>query len=131
MALLLLGKPAGSLTPLELLDVARAVATLSGNSLGGGGLDVVDKARRALGLDVLTIDTSTGAGDNAKGITDSASLSAGRYVTDNVYVGVKQGAQTGSSALQLEIELTPNITATTEVGEQAGSSAGINWKWDY
>lgn len=131
MALLLLGKSAGSLTPLELLDVARAVATLSGNSIGGGGLDVVDRARRALGLDVLTIDTSTGAGDDAKNITSSASLSAGRYVTDKVYVGVKQGAQTGSSAVELEIELTPNITATTEVGEQTGSSAGINWKWDY
>jgi translocation and assembly module TamB len=130
MSLFLFGKPAQSLTTLELLDVARSVASLTGQ---GGGFDPIEKTRRALGLDVLTV--GVGSGTNANGtatdVASSATLQAGRYVSRRVYLGVKQGARTGSSAVQLNYALTPHLSAGTEVGVESGGQLNVNWKWDY
>jgi translocation and assembly module TamB len=125
MSLFLFGKPAQSLTTLELLDVARSVAALTGTT--GGGFDPIEKTRRALGLDVLTV--GVGSGKDASGT--AGDLAAGRYVSRRVYVGVKQGARTGSSAVQLNYALTPHVSAGTEVGVESGQQVNINWKWDY
>src|SRR3546814_10753554 len=72
----------------------------------GGGADVLGFARRTLGVDVLRVET---AEDN------SPALEVGKYLTDEVYVGVKQGADPQSTAAGVEVELTPNITLESEM----------------
>ena len=62
--------------------------------------------------------------------TGEAEVSVGKYVTDNIYVGVDQGAQSGTRA-KVQIELTPNISVESEMGQSTDSSVGIVWKWDY
>lgn len=116
---LLFGKASGSLSAFEALQLAQAAAELAGIDTGVGMLDAV---RGATGLDRLSVD----AGDGTAG----PSLSAGRYVSDRVYVGVKQGAGANSGAAQVEVEVTPNIKLETELGADS-SKAGINWEWDY
>ncbi|WP_374370901.1 translocation/assembly module TamB domain-containing protein [Dongia sp.] len=116
---LLFGKASGSLTAFEALQLAQAAAELAGVDTGVGMLDAV---RGATGLDRLSVDSGDG--------TTGPSLSAGRYVSDRVYVGVRQGAAGNSSAATVEVEVTPNVKVETELGADA-SKAGVNWEWDY
>jgi translocation and assembly module TamB len=120
LARLLFGKSAGALSPFELLQLAQATADLAGVNTGPG---VLDRIRRSTGLDRLSLQET----DSAAG----PSLSAGRYVSDRVYVGVSQGAKSASSAATVEIELTPNVKVESEVGAGGTGKAGINLEWDY
>jgi translocation and assembly module TamB len=120
LARLLFGKSAGALSPFELLQLAQATADLAGVNTGPG---VLDKIRKSTGLDRLSLqETDPAAGP---------SLSAGRYVSDKVYVGVSQGAKSGSSAATVEIEVTPNVKVESEVGASGTGKAGVNLEWDY
>jgi translocation and assembly module TamB len=120
LARLLFGKSAGALSPFELLQLAQATADLAGVNTGPG---LLDKIRKSTGLDRLSLqETDPAAGP---------SLSAGRYVSDKVYVGVSQGAKSGSSAATVEIEVTPNVKVESEVGAGGTGKAGVNLEWDY
>ena len=120
LARLLFNKSAGALSPFELLQLAQATAELAGVNSGPG---ILDKIRQSTGLDRLSLqETDPAAGP---------SLSAGRYVSDRVYVGVSQGAKTGSSAATVEIEVTPNVKVESEVGAGGTGKAGVNLEWDY
>ena len=120
LARLLFGKSAGALSPFELLQLAQATANLAGVNTGPG---VLDKIRKSTGLDRLSLQQT----DPAAG----PSLSAGRYVSDGVYVGVSQGAKSDSSAATVEIEVTPNVKVESEVGAGGTGKAGVNLEWDY
>jgi translocation and assembly module TamB len=122
MAQLLFGKSSGSLSPFEAVQLAQAMAQLTG--IGGGGPGVLDKLRKGLGLDRLDIEAGEG------GTTSAPSLSAGRYVSRGVFVGAKQGATPGSSAATVEIEITPNVKVETDVGADS-NKAGVNLEWNY
>ncbi|MFH1803321.1 MAG: translocation/assembly module TamB domain-containing protein [Pseudomonadota bacterium] len=113
----LFGKSQGSLSAIEAVQLASAASELSG---GGGGLDVVGSIRKFVGVDVLQV----GGGD------DGPNVRVGQYLADGVYVGTKQGTTPGSSGVEVEIELTPNIKVTSETGA-ADTKAGIQFKLDY
>ena len=117
----LFGKSSGKLSALEAVQLAETIATLSGKLGGGGG--ITGFARETLGVDVISASTNEETG--------AAEVSVGKYVTDNVYVGVDQGAGSGSTRAKVQIELTPNISVESEVGQSTDSSVGIFWKWDY
>jgi len=121
LAQLLFGKASGALSPFEAVQLAQAVAELSGVESGPG---VLDKVRKGLGLDRLDVEAG-------EGNTSTPSLSAGRYVTRGVFVGAKQGATPGSSAATVEIEVTPNIKVETDVGADSSGKAGVNLEWNY
>jgi translocation and assembly module TamB len=121
MARLLFGKASGALSPFEAVQLAQAMAELTGV---GGGPGVLDKIRKGLGLDRLDVEAGEGS-------STAPSLSAGRYVSRGVFVGAKQGATPGSSTATVEIELTPNVKVETDVGADSGGKAGINLEWNY
>lgn len=118
---ILFGKTFGQLNAVQAAQLAQSAAELSGGLSGGGALD---RIRRNLGVDVLNVGAE---GSSPQG----ASLQAGKYITENVFVSIDQGAAAGSQKVGVEIELTPNISVETDVGPDAGSSLGVNWKWDY
>ena len=126
LARLLFGRPAGSLSALQAIQLAQATAELAGLSTGPG---ILDKVRGATGLDRLSVDAGDDAGN--KTAATGPSLNAGRYVAPGVYLGVKQGTKAGSSAATVEIDLTPHIKLETDVGADDNSKAGINMQWDY
>jgi len=113
------GKSVRQLSPLQALQLTQSIAQISG--VVGGGPGVLDKARRAIGADVLSIE----GGDSGP------QVGVGKYVWDNVYVGVRQGASAGSSEVEAKVEVTPNITIETDIGQNAGGNIGVNWKYDY
>ena len=118
---LLFGKGSGKLTPLEAVQLADALATLAGKS---GSAGIAERIRDALGLDVLTV----GEGTPGSAIPQ---VSAGRYLTDKVFVGVEPPTGKGSGAVNVQVDVTPNITLETEVGAGAQGSVGLNWKHNY
>jgi translocation and assembly module TamB len=108
---------------LQLAQLSGQLGSLGG--LAGGGAGVLSFARRLTGLDVLRVEAPSdlnGAG---------ASVAAGRYITDNVYVGVKQGANTSAGTAQVEVKVTPHIALDAEAGANSQGSLGVTWKWDY
>lgn len=118
---ILFGRGTGQLSPLEALQLAQAAATLSG--VGPGGDGILDTVRTALGVDVLQV--SGGEGDSGP------TVRAGKYVADGVFVGAKQGAGPGTSAATVEVELTPNLSVESEVGQSGRSEVGVFWQFNY
>ena len=58
-------------------------------------------------------------------------LSAGKYLSEDVYIEVEQGIspETGKAALKWEV--TPRVTVETEVGVNAEAGVGVHWRWEY
>ena len=77
LARLIFQKGIGELSPVQIARLAAAAAELSG---GSGGL--LGQLRESTGLDDLDIVMDE---------EGAPSLAAGRYVSENVYIGVQQG----------------------------------------
>jgi translocation and assembly module TamB len=116
---LLFGRSARNLTPAQALQLADALNTMS-----GGGVDLLGRSRRLLGVDRLAVkSTGEKLGD--------AAISAGEYLTENVYIEVEKGISPETGKASVKWDLTPNVTVDTEVGVNAEAGVGVQWKWDY
>lgn len=128
MAMLLFGKPATGLSPFELLSAAQALAELTGKTPAGGG--VIGKLRGGLGLDQLSINSSSSSTANARG-GSTTTIEGGRYVSPGVYVGAKQGASGDSSRGVVEIEVLKHTKITGDIGADSMGKVGAKMEWDY
>ena len=117
---LLFGRSAGNITPLQAIQLADSINTLA----RGGGLDLLARTRQLLGLDRLTLK-------EAGKTQEKTALSAGKYLTEEVYFEVQQGISPETGKASLKWEITPNVSVQTEVGVNAEAGVGINWLWDY
>jgi translocation and assembly module TamB len=112
----LFGKSVAVLGAGEAVQLASSIADLSG--VGGG--DLSGRLRRSLGLDRLQFTSGASGG----------SVAAGRYVSDRVYVGVRQSIG-GESAAEVQVDITDNIKAEAQVGATGGSRVGVTFEWEY
>jgi translocation and assembly module TamB len=117
---LLFGRSASNLTPLQAVQLADSINTLA----RGGGFDLLGRTRQVLSLDQLTLEQ---AGKNQ----DKTALSAGKYLSEDVYLQVQQGISPETGKASLTWEITPNVSVDTEVGVNAEAGIGVNWRWDY
>ncbi len=120
---LLFGKNVGALNAAQAVQLAQAALELSG-ALGSGGL--ITDIRRSIGLDVLDFG-SDGAGEGLSGAT----VRAGKYLNDDVFVGVKQGVTPESSAATVEYRVLPDVKIESSVGSNAQSDIGITYERRY
>ena len=109
------------ITPVQALRLTEALNAMRG---GRSALDIMDRTRRALGVDQLDIKQS----DKNMG---EASVSAGKYLGDNVFLGMEKGVGKEGGKVRVEVELTPNISVETDAGSDARGGVEFNWKWDY
>ncbi len=119
LARLLFRKAAASLTPVQAVQLATAIAQFSG---AGSGIDAFEKMRRALGVDALDIDVSGPSGPK---------VGASRYLTSNVSVGVKTGAKPEESSVNVGIDLFRGVRAQAETSMDGKSSIGIGFEFEY
>ncbi|MFD0462619.1 translocation/assembly module TamB domain-containing protein [Microvirga aerilata] len=115
---ILFQRPSGGLSAGQALQLAQAVAQLS----GGTGTDAFERLRRSLGVDSLDITVGAGGGP-AVGVS--------RYISDNVRVGVRAGAQPEESGVTVDIDLTRRLKAQGEVNAQGGTSVGVGFEMEY
>lgn len=146
----LFGKNSGSISRFEALQLASALRELT-NFGEEGGFNAVGFMRESLGLDVLRFggtdndrerrasSLSGGMGQELSGggasggsggsESDQISVEAGKYISDNIYVGVEHSA-TGGSAVRMEVELRPNLSLEGRTSPES-SRVGLGWKKDY
>lgn len=115
---MLYGKGKGELGPAEALALLDALESLR----DGGGGGIMDRIRKATGLDVLTASS---------GEEGDPGVSVGKYLGDKVFVGARQGLEPGSGSVTIEVDLTDTISIESELGSNAKGNLGINWKVDY
>jgi len=116
VARIMFDRSSGGISPFQGLRLAAAIQELQS---GGDGL--IGIGREALGVDTFDLSGSGGADTTA---------SAGKYISDNVFLEVQQGVTPGSAKATLEIELTPSLSTETQIGQQ-GTGSRLNWTYDY
>lgn len=121
LAYILFGRAMSRITPFQAVQLTQTLRRFSGEG-GGGGFDPLGTIRSLTGLDDIRVDT------DEEGAT---SVGAGKYLTDKVYLEVESGAGEAGGAATLQIEVTPNITVESEVGQDAQAGGGIFWRYDY
>ena len=117
LARLIFQKGIGELSPLQVARLAAAASELSG---GSGG--ILSQLRATTGLDDLDIVT------DEEGQT---AVAAGRYVTENVYIGVQQGTTSESSRVTIDLDVTKNVKARAGMSAEGESSLGIFFEREY
>jgi translocation and assembly module TamB len=124
---LLFRRSASSLSPIELAQIAAALASLSGATSG----DPLANLGKSLGLDRLSVGTNNAG---------AATVQAGRYLAPGVYLGAKQSATGGTqAALQFDITKGLKLETTTGMGgsnpqgasDSSGSSVGLTYQFEY
>ena len=112
LAQLLFSKSATTLGPIELAQIAAALAQIAG--VGGGAGGTLDAIRGRLGLDRLAVG---GSG------TNGASIEAGRTVAKGVYVGARQSTSGAGTQATVEIDIAKGLKLQADIGASSGSSA--------
>ncbi|MBD8892841.1 translocation/assembly module TamB domain-containing protein [Roseibium litorale] len=118
LALLLFNKEMGTLSPTQIAQLAAAISTLTGGSDNGP----LAQLRKSLGLDAIDIDTSG---------SDGPTIGVGKYINDNIYLGVEQGTSDGNSRVKVDIDLNRGLKVRGEVGANGSSKAGIFFEKEY
>jgi translocation and assembly module TamB len=113
---ILFQRPAGSLSGFQALELANAVATLSGNA------DALEGLRRTLGVNSLDISTSA---------TGGALVGATRAINDRISVGVTTGARPWDNGVNVDLDVTRHLRLQAGVDASGGSSAGVGAEWEY
>ena len=137
LAHLFFGQGAKQLTPLQLAQIAQAIAALGGL---GTGFDPLGALRKQLRLDRLSVGSTTGG---SSGTESQTTVEAGKYVARNVYVGARQNLS-GGTQVQVQVDLTKRLkaqatlstsnNATVTTGNSAqdnGSSVGLSYEFEY
>ena len=118
LAQLLFGRDISSISPLQAAQLANGVATLAGR----GGEGIVGNLRKNFGLDDLDVTTND---------TGSASVRAGKYISDKAYTQVEVDAQ-GQSEISLNLDVSKSLTVRGSTGTGEGSTGiGLFWERDY
>lgn len=117
LAQLLFGRNLSNLSALQALELANAVATLAGRR----GIGILSRLRDGFGLDDLDVSQTEDGG---------TAVRAGKYISDNVYsdVVVESG---GRAEINLNLDVTSDITARGSVDNTGNSSLGIFFERDY
>jgi translocation and assembly module TamB len=141
IAHLLFQQSVKQLSPLQLASMAQGIGALGGFGIGGGagGFNPLGTLRRTVGLDRLSVGSVEGATPGQSQTT----VEAGRYISPNVYVGVKQNLS-GGTRTQVQVDLTRHLKAqaTVSAGTDAsatqgsslqdnGSSVGLSYQFEY
>ncbi|WP_173931328.1 translocation/assembly module TamB domain-containing protein [Chelativorans sp. Marseille-P2723] len=118
LARLIFDRGIDELSPLQLAQLAAAAADLAG---GAGSASLLGSIRSAATLDDLDIVTDA---------EDNAGVRAGRYIQENVYLGVEAGAR-GRTRATINLDITDNLTARGGLGTNGDSDIGIFFERDY
>ncbi len=118
LARLLFDQSLSNLSPTQIAQLAASVATLT----GGSGEGPLGRLRQSLGLDAINVTDGGGSGP---------AVTAGKYINDNIYLGVTQGSGSDSSRVTVDIDVSKNLKLRGEVGANGESKAGVFFEKEY
>ncbi len=114
----LFGTSTSKLSPLQLAQIASALASLSG---AGGGFDPLDRLRNVFGLDRLSVGSNT---------SGSPTLEAGRYVARGVYIGARQSTSGGGPQATVQVDLARGLKLEATAGSSQNTATGASQSTD-
>jgi translocation and assembly module TamB len=117
LARLIFNRSLNELSAFQIAQLAAAAAELA----GGGNSSLLGSLRSATGLDDLDIVTDS---------EGNAAVRAGRYIQDNIYLGVEAGAG-GTARGTINLDVTDELKARGAVGSDGDSSLGLFFERDY
>ncbi|MBP0481183.1 translocation/assembly module TamB domain-containing protein [Sagittula salina] len=117
LAFFLFGRGVDTLSPLQAVQLAAAIRTLSGE----GGLGLQDSIRSGLGVDNLDLGTADDG---------TVQASVGKYISEKIYTEATVDAD-GNSTVNLNLTLTPSVTVRGRVGSDGTSGLGVFFERDY
>lgn len=117
LARLIFNRSLSELSALQIAQLAAAAAELA----GGSNTSLLGSLRGATGLDDLDVVTDS---------EGNAAVRAGRYIQDNIYLGVEAGAQ-GTTRGTINLDITENLKARGAMGSDGDSSLGLFFERDY
>ena len=115
LAQIIFGRALSDLGPGQIARLVAIAAELTGGNSPG----LVDRIRAGTGLDDLDVVTTESGG---------TAVQAGKYISDNVYLGVQAGEE---SEATINLDITDSLTAKGSVGTDGESEIGIFFKRDY
>ncbi|MDD3020073.1 MAG: translocation/assembly module TamB domain-containing protein [Alphaproteobacteria bacterium] len=119
---ILFGTSSAKISPFQAVQLAQALQRFSGNSTGPALFDPIGTLRKATGLDDISVE---GVG------TKDAKVSAGKYITDKVYVDVKRGASENSGSASVRVKVSPQVSVESSAGENGSAGGSVFWEWEY
>ncbi|MBL0374817.1 translocation/assembly module TamB domain-containing protein [Rhizobium sp. KVB221] len=118
LARLIFGRSSTSLSPIQIAQLADAVATLA----GGQSNSLFNKLRQGLGVDDLDVGTD----ENGK-----TNVSAGKYLNKRTYLELKQGSDSNSSKAAINLDIGKGVKLRTEAGADGSTATGIFYEKEY
>ena len=109
---LLFNTSTSKLSPLQLAQIAAALASMSGAT---SGFDPLESLRKTFGLDRLSV------GSNAAG---TPTLEAGSYLAKGVYLGAKQSTTGSGTQATVQVDLAKGLKLETSAGSGDASATG-------
>jgi translocation and assembly module TamB len=117
LARVLFGRSMAELSAFEAAQLAAGLTQLAG---GQAGFDPVGLVRRATGLDRVSVGASGGV----------ATVSAGKYIANDVYLQVGAGGEGGVGA-EVEWEPRENLSVISSAQGNGDTKLAVRWKRDY
>ncbi|WP_137177865.1 translocation/assembly module TamB domain-containing protein [Roseomonas sp. AR75] len=134
LARLLFDRPLRQLSPFEIAQIAQVLAGAAGLPGGDAAGGFLERIRQTLGLDRLAVgsESERAARNTSAEDRSGATLEAGRYVADGIYVGVRQGTEPGSSRVGVRVDLGPRLRLDAETGDrESGNRVGLSYEWEW
>ncbi|MEQ8479107.1 MAG: translocation/assembly module TamB domain-containing protein [Hoeflea sp.] len=120
LAQLIFGRSLNDLSPLQIAQLAEAAGQLTGVVSGGG---VVERLRRATGVDDIDVRTDDETGETSIGV--------GKYLNDNTYLGLESGASAGSGKARIDLDIGRGIKLRGEADSSGETKGGIFFEREY
>lgn len=115
LAQIIFGRNLTDLSPAQVVRLASIASELT----GGNSPSLIDTLRSSTGLDDV---------DVVQDDDGNAAVKAGKYISDNVYLGVQAGKETEAT---INLDITDSLTATGSVDTEGNSKFGIFFEKDY
>lgn len=116
--MILFGRSARQISPLQAVRLAQAAAEMTGL---GTGPDVLNNLKSSLGLQEVEFSQDD---------KDNTAVGVGAYWGGKYYIRTERSLS-GQDRTKVEVQLTPKISVETEVGGDSREGGGVNWKHDY
>ncbi len=120
MARLVFGKAMGSLSPLQIAQLAAAVGQLAGI---GGSTSFLENLREQIGVDDIDVRTDEKTGDT--------SLSVGKYLNDRTYLTLEKGTQPGSGKATIDLNVGGGLKLRGQASDDGKAKGGIFYEREY
>jgi translocation and assembly module TamB len=115
LANIIFGRNLSDLSPLQIARLANVATELT----GGSSPSLIDDLRKSTALDDI---------DLVEDKNGNAAIKAGKYINENVYLGVQASQETEAT---INLDITDSLTARGSVNSNNESTLGIFFEKDY